>query len=65
MRATTDEIYRFAQEAGGSIEYVHGIGLRLGHLMEREIGSGMKALRALKEAFDPDGIMNPGKLGLA
>jgi FAD/FMN-containing dehydrogenase len=65
MRAATDEIYRLAQEAGGSIEYVHGIGLRLGHLMEREIGNGMKALQALKNAFDPDGIMNPGKLGLA
>jgi len=65
MRATTEEIYRLAHEAGGSIEYVHGVGLRLGHLMEREIGSGMKALQALKNAFDPDGIMNPGKLGLA
>jgi FAD/FMN-containing dehydrogenase len=65
MRATTDEIYRLAHEAGGSIEYVHGVGLRLGHLMERELGSGMQALRALKNAFDPDGVMNPGKLGLA
>ena len=65
MRATTDEIYRLAQDVGGSIEYVHGVGLRLGHLMERELGSGMKALHALKKAFDPDGIMNPGKLGLA
>jgi FAD/FMN-containing dehydrogenase len=65
MRATTDEIYRLAQDAGGSIEYVHGVGLRLNHLMERELGSGMKALQALKQAFDPDGVMNPGKLGLA
>jgi FAD/FMN-containing dehydrogenase len=65
MRATTEEIYRLAQDAGGSIEYVHGVGLRLGHLMERELGSGMQALQALKKAFDPDGIMNPGKLGLA
>jgi FAD/FMN-containing dehydrogenase len=33
--------------------------------MEREIGSGMKALQVLKKAFDPDRIMNPGKLDLA
>jgi hypothetical protein len=65
MRATTEEIYRLAQGAGGSIEYVHGVGLRLGHLMERELGSGLKVLQALKQVFDPDGIMNPGKLGLA
>jgi alkyldihydroxyacetonephosphate synthase len=64
MRDTTEAIYRLAQEVGGSIEYVHGIGLRLGHLMEHELGSGMHALRALKAAFDPDNIMNPGKLGL-
>ena len=65
MRTTTEEIYRLAHDAGGSIEYVHGVGLRLGHLMEREIGSGMQVLQALKQAFDPDRIMNPGKLGLA
>ena len=35
------------------------------HLMEREWGSGgMAVLRRLKRAFDPEGILNPGKLGL-
>jgi alkyldihydroxyacetonephosphate synthase len=65
MRETTEAIYRLAQSIGGSIEYVHGIGVRLGGLMERELGSGIHTLRALKAAFDPDNIMNPGKLGLA
>jgi alkyldihydroxyacetonephosphate synthase len=64
MRHTTDEIYRLAQARGGAIEYVHGVGVRLSHLMERELGNGMTVLRALKAALDPDGIMNPGKLGL-
>jgi alkyldihydroxyacetonephosphate synthase len=64
MRETAEEVYRLAHEAGGAIEYVHGVGLRLGHLMQRELGSEMKALHALKQTFDPDGIMNPGKLGL-
>lgn len=64
MRQTTDEIYRLVQEVGGSIEYVHGVGVRLGHLMERELGSGMAVLRSLKASLDPDRIMNPGKLGL-
>jgi alkyldihydroxyacetonephosphate synthase len=64
MRQTTEELYRLAQDVGGSIEYVHGVGVRLGHLMERELGSGMEVLRSLKRVFDPDGIMNPGKLGL-
>jgi FAD/FMN-containing dehydrogenase len=64
MGNATEAIYRLAQDLGGSIEYVHGIGVRLGHLMEHELGSGLHALRALKTAFDPDGVMNPGKLGL-
>lgn len=64
MRQTTEAIYRFAQDVGGSIEYVHGVGVRLGHLLERELGNGMNVVRSLKQVFDPDGIMNPGKLGL-
>jgi FAD/FMN-containing dehydrogenase len=64
MRRTTEEIYRLAQEVGGAIEYVHGVGVRLAHLMQRELGSGLAVLRALKASLDPDGIMNPGKLGI-
>lgn len=65
MRNTTEAIYRLAQNLGGSIEYVHGVGVRLGHLMERELGNSSHILRSLKTIFDPDGILNPGKLGLA
>jgi FAD/FMN-containing dehydrogenase len=64
MRQTTEEIYQLVQDVGGSIEYVHGVGVRLGHLMQRELGGGMAVLRSLKASLDPDGIMNPGKLGL-
>jgi FAD/FMN-containing dehydrogenase len=64
MRKTTDELYRLVHQVGGSIEYVHGVGVRLGHLMEQELGSGMTVLRSLKASLDPDGILNPGKLGL-
>ena len=64
MHQTTEEIYRLVHDVGGSIEYVHGVGVRLGHLMERELGSAMAVLRSLKTSLDPDGIMNPGKLGL-
>lgn len=64
MRRTTDTILRRAQDTGGSIEYVHGVGVRLSHLVQRELGSGMAVLRSLKASLDPAGIMNPGKLGL-
>jgi D-lactate dehydrogenase (cytochrome) len=46
------------------MEYVHGAGTRLAHLMQREHGAGLDVLRRLKAALDPAGILNPGKLGL-
>ena len=64
MRRTTDTVLRLAQDIGGSIEYVHGVGVRLSHVIQRELGSGMAVLRSLKASLDPAGIMNPGKLGL-
>ncbi len=64
MRNTTETLYRLVHDVGGSIEYVHGVGVRLGHLMEQELGNSLAVLRALKSALDPDGILNPGKLGL-
>ncbi len=53
-----------AQDMGGSMEYCHGVGLRLAYLMEREHGTGLDLLKKLKHTLDPKGIMNPGKLGL-
>ncbi len=53
-----------AQDADGAMEYCHGAGLRLAPLMRREHGSGLSVLRRLKRDLDPNGIMNPGKLGL-
>lgn len=65
MRQTTDAILQLAQDIGGSIEYVHGMGVRFGHFAQREFGSGMAILHSLKASLDPAGIMNPGKLGLS
>lgn len=64
LSRAVDRVLMLAQDAGGSMEYCHGVGLRLGHLMGREHGEGLELLRRLKCAIDPLGIMNPGKLGL-
>ena len=60
----SDEVLSLAQDMGGSMEYVHGIGTKLVHLMPRELGGNLEALRSIKSALDPHNIMNPGKLGL-
>lgn len=49
---------------GGSISHHHGIGIARSRWLESELGSGMAVLARIKEALDPQGIMNPGKLGM-
>lgn len=50
-------------EHGGTISHQHGVGLdhRL-YLPAEKGGLGLRALRQAIQVFDPQGIMNPGKL---
>jgi FAD/FMN-containing dehydrogenase len=49
--------------AGGSISAEHGIGqMRLSELARLADPAQLAAMRAIKQALDPHGIMNPGKL---
>ena len=50
---------------GGSIAHHHGSGLFRGPWMDGEHGEGMKMLRKIKAAIDPQNLFNPGKLGFA
>ena len=62
-----EEITRFVDDlvtaAGGSISAEHGIGqLKLAEFARLAPPARIHALRAIKQALDPLGIMNPGKL---
>jgi len=62
-----EEITRFVDDlvtaAGGSISAEHGIGqLKRGEFARLASPGRIHALRAIKQALDPLGIMNPGKL---
>ena len=48
---------------GGTINEHHGVGLKLGRFMRPQLGVGFDLLLGIKKAWDPHGIMNPGKLG--
>jgi alkyldihydroxyacetonephosphate synthase len=49
---------------GGNLSHHHGVGLNRARFMAEALGPGHGVLTALKAALDPNGIMNPGKLGL-
>ena len=57
-------LLRAVHRFGGSVEYCHGVGVKLAPLMGGEHGDTLEAMRSLKRCLDPNGIMNPGKLGL-
>ncbi|HSQ63303.1 MAG TPA: FAD-binding oxidoreductase [Polyangiaceae bacterium] len=64
--ARYDEIWRdglaAALAAGGTLAHHHGIGRSKAPRLGEEIGHGMALQRALKRAFDPHGVLNPGAL---
>jgi alkyldihydroxyacetonephosphate synthase len=64
-----DAIWRDGLEAttrvGGTISHHHGVGLLKAPFMAGEHREAMAIFEAAKTALDPDGILNPGKMGLA
>jgi FAD/FMN-containing dehydrogenase len=55
-------VHDLVTAAGGSISAEHGIGAMKREELERLSPDRVRALRAIKSAVDPKGLMNPGKL---
>jgi len=61
--AVSPHLFAALQRHGGSISAEHGVGLtKKPYLHYTRDESEVNYLRAIKQAFDPNGIMNPGKL---
>jgi glycolate oxidase len=57
------EIFRAAVELGGTLSGEHGIGTMKAPFMEMELGPvGLEMMKRIKQAWDPNNIMNPGKI---
>jgi alkyldihydroxyacetonephosphate synthase len=55
---------RTSLETGAVISHHHGVGLARGSYLRQELGASFVLLERIKQALDPAGILNPGKLGL-
>jgi alkyldihydroxyacetonephosphate synthase len=51
--------------AGGNLSHHHGVGLNRSRFAADALGAAHGVLQAVKSALDPNGILNPGKLGLS
>jgi glycolate oxidase subunit GlcD len=64
LRPAADELAQLALEMGGTVTAEHGTGLARNPYIEKQLGPALDVMRAIKDALDPNHIMNPGKMGL-
>lgn len=60
-----EEIFKIAVELGGTLSGEHGIGISKAPFMHLAFSKEeMELFKAVKKAFDPNNILNPGKMAL-
>jgi len=63
VRLAAGEVFEAALELGGTITGEHGVGVLKREWLHRQLGGpGMEVCLRIKDALDPAGIMNPGKV---
>lgn len=63
LKQFTEEVYTYAYAIGGRLSGEHGIGSKKAHFLERFTPAGeLDLMRKIKIAWDPNNILNPGKV---
>ncbi|KAK7114731.1 probable D-lactate dehydrogenase, mitochondrial isoform X1 [Littorina saxatilis] len=63
IKAMSEKMSLLAMEMHGTCTGEHGIGMGKRELLEKEVGiEGLRAMQIVKNAFDPNQILNPGKI---
>lgn len=58
-----NEIFDYVLSVNGTLSGEHGIGLAKKAFMEQAVGNAnLQLMRKIKQQFDPDNILNPGKI---
>lgn len=60
--AADEKIVKAAIAMGGTATGEHGVGIGKRRFMPLEHGASLNAMRAIKATFDPNNILNPGKI---
>jgi len=62
-QACLDDVFTLVLALGGTLSGEHGVGLEKRDFIDRELdANALDMMRAIKRQFDPNGILNPGKL---
>jgi len=65
VEEASEELFRKVIELGGTLTGEHGIGLAKMPFMKLEHDeTSMDVMSSIKRLFDPNNILNPGKMGL-
>ena len=64
LKSTWDKIMQACLDSGATISHHHGVGIARNPWIKKELGTGLELLRRIKNALDPNNILNPGKLGM-
>jgi len=63
VEKAVDELFEETLKLGGTLSGEHGIGVTKSKYLEWEVGKeGIELMRKVKSAFDPDNVINPGKI---
>jgi glycolate oxidase len=62
LEKATEELFRITVQCNGTLTGEHGIGMEKSPYLSMQVDEvGMRTMRSIKQALDPNGILNPGK----
>lgn len=61
--AAVEALFEYTLELGGTISGEHGVGITKLRYIQKEIGAvELGLMKKIKKIFDPNGVLNPGKI---
>ena len=62
-KAVAGDFIKLTKDFEGTFTAEHGVGLAKSPYIQEELGIGVEVMQRIKDALDPNNILNPGKMG--